>query len=224
LNAHIPTVNVDQVTQSVLSLLGEACDTALARNDFQSPDDLGSALVPCYHATTWIECRTDASEVPYGVVCPEDTDKQVWISRFSAVNRQWLDMNGQLDLYSVSFAIAHLQSSKDSGLTAGAQHLQYALSNANPELDFSLASYLAAFHIASYGGTAIADYTRNYSDVLHYEYQADDIAWTALYLGSGGAFKKQEVLDILSQLYNDTSVSVGAKLYVEEIQYELDAL
>ena len=39
LNAHTVLVNADGVEEDPLSLLGQACDTALARQDFQSPDD-----------------------------------------------------------------------------------------------------------------------------------------------------------------------------------------
>lgn len=53
-------------------MLGDACDAALARTSFVSPDDLTAALQRCNDALTWIECRADGLPAFYGTVCPQD--------------------------------------------------------------------------------------------------------------------------------------------------------
>ena len=61
LAAHTPTANVGGTTKKVLDSLGYACDAALAVTDYASPEDLSTALQPCFDAEDWIECRGDAS-------------------------------------------------------------------------------------------------------------------------------------------------------------------
>src|SRR6185369_11789863 len=117
---------------------GAACDAAPARQDYSSPEDMDAALTPCYHAQTWIECRSDASAEPYGVVCPGGSDLTAWGIRFREVNQRWVDMTGQPDYYSTSFAIAKLQPNRLSGVSAGARELRQAVNAAAPALDLSL--------------------------------------------------------------------------------------
>jgi len=224
LNGRVANAKVNGQPVSVLSILGRACDAALARQDFQSPDDLSTALVPCYHAMNWIECRTDASSVSYGTVCPAADDSTAWAARFRAVNALWWGMNGQVDLYAVSFAIAHLQATMAAGATAGSQSLGEALATSSPPLDFGLANYLAAYEMFSYGGTDLVDYVKNYPKVLHYELQAFSIASTSGWLLSKGRLPRDQALSILSQLAGDPSVDIGAKLYIEEFRFHSGAL
>src|SRR6185312_6525113 len=88
LNGLAATAAVDGTITDVLSVLGTACDAALARTDFASPDDLTSATQPCNDALEWIECRQDAGHVPYGTVCPS-SDGALWTSRFQKLNTLW---------------------------------------------------------------------------------------------------------------------------------------
>jgi hypothetical protein len=224
LNAHATTVNADGASVSALSLLGKACDDALARHDFTSPDDMDRALSPCYHAQTWIDCRMDASAVSYGVVCPTGSEATDWANRFQGVNQLWLAMNGKIDYYDVSFSHARLQPSMNTGETAGAQALQQAIAGPDPVLDYLLASYLAAFNIGSYRDSAIKDYVVNYQNVLHYELYATDIANAGNWLYYHNKLDKNDFLSLLSGLYSDPNVSTGTKLYIEDVQYQLHAL
>jgi hypothetical protein len=219
LNAHAATAVVETGSVSVLSLLAQACDSALARQDFQSDEQLADALSPCDDAITWIDCRFDASPVPYKVVCPAGEDSSAWQSRFQAMNQRRREMNGDLDLYPISFGIANLASSKSEGTYAGGQSLQQAISDAQPVLDFSLALYLAAFNMGYYGNINIVDYVKAYKTVLHYEFQALYIAAAAGWLYSFQALTKTEMLSIWSQLHHDPNVSIGDKLYIEDLQY-----
>jgi hypothetical protein len=225
LNARVSTATVGSAPAAVLTLLGDACDAALARQDFRSPDDLDAALTPCYEAMTWIECRVDAGPVSYGVVCPSALDASAWTGRFQATNQRWRDMNGSLDLSPISFGLAHLAGSLSAGYTAGAQGLQQALAvPPQPALDFALANYLAAFRVPWYAGETIATYVAGYRSVPHYELQATSIASAAGWLYGGGVLPRAQLLAILSELHGDPQVSVGTKLYVEELEYAYGAL
>jgi hypothetical protein len=224
LNARVATVTVDGMSTSAIPILGEACDAALARTDFTSPDDLDGSLIPCYHAETWIDCRIPTSVVPYGIVRPAPTDQAAWASRYQSVNQLWLGMNGQPDYSTVSFGIAKLQPTWDAGVSAGAESLQQVLAAANPVLDYHLALYLAAFAIESYGGTQIATYVSNYKRVPHYELQATNIAYTAGWRYNNRNMTKAQLQSFLQQLFVDPNLSVGARLAIEDYLYELDAL
>lgn len=224
LNAHAASINVNGTSVGALSLLGTACDSALARNDFKSPNDLQSALTPCYHAQTWIDCRVDAPSSPYGVVCPSGSESINWANRFRGINQLWLNMNGVIDYNSVSFAIAHLQPTMAAGVTAGAQELQKAIAGPNPVLDYLLSSYLVPFNIDTFNGMNIKDYIVNYRNSLHYELDGHNIVYAADWLYANGGLVKTGLLSLLSGLYNDPNVSLGTKLFIEDLQYQLDSL
>ncbi len=224
LNARSATVTVAGGSASMLALLGAACDTALARNDFVSPDDLAAALTPCNDATYWMECRIDASPVPYGVVCPSAPDAASWTSRFETMNALYRAMNGSLDLYPISFGIAHLASSMSAGYAVGANALEQAITQAQPELDFTLANYLAAFQVTPYAGWDTAAFVLAYRSVPHYELEATSIASAAAWLYSHGGISRTQMLNVLSQLRGDPSVAIGTKLYIEELEYGYGAL
>jgi hypothetical protein len=222
LNARIADVTVNGVSTSAISVLGEACDTALARTDFISTEDLSRALSPCYHAQTWIDCRYDIAVSPYGVVCP--ADQATWISRYQRANQLWLGMYGQADYYSMTFAMAHLQPSMSAGMSAGAQSLQQVLSAVGPVLDFRLAYYLAAFAIGSYGGTEMLTYVSNYKQVSHYEMQAYNVFYAAIWLNADGSMGKTQLQDFLQEMLADPSINVSTRLAVEDYLYRMDAL
>jgi hypothetical protein len=224
LNSRIATVTADSVSASAVSLLGQACDSALARNDFQSIDDMYIALAPCYDAQAWIECRTDAYQEPYGVVCPAAQEVSAWHDRYQSVSRLWVTMNGTVDYYTVSSAVARLYGSVSLGATAARDSLLQAIGDVNPVLDYELAYYLAAFAIDSYDGIVIKDYITNYRQVLHYELQADYIAYAATWLYAHHSMSKTDLVAFLKQLMSDPKSSVGTELDIEAALYELDAL
>lgn len=225
LNAGVTSVTADGAAAPPLALLGTACDAALARQDFTSPDDLDEALTPCYHAQTWIECRSEyAGDVPYGVVCPGNSDKIAWTDRFKAVSRLWVDMTGEPDYYSVTFAIARLQPSIYNGTAKGAEALRDVLLAADPVLDHSLAYYLAAFNLTTYKNINIKDYIVNYRNVLHYELNDSSIAYGASWLYNNGLLGKDDLMSLLSRLYDDPSVGLGTRLGIEELKYQYNAL
>ncbi|MBI5233058.1 MAG: choice-of-anchor D domain-containing protein [Deltaproteobacteria bacterium] len=224
LNAQAATVKINSIAQNALSLLGKACDTALARDDFKSPDDLDDALKPCYHAQTWIECRGDLSPVSYGVVCPDFTEGSQWAVRFKNISRLWVDMTGQADYDSVSFSIAQLKPAFASGISAGGETLSIALSSSAPVLDYYLAYYLAAFDIGSYDNVDIKSYVLNYRKVLHYELEATYIALAGYWLYNHHNLERNELVSLLSRLHKDPNISIGTKLLVEDMKYQLNAL
>ena len=224
LNARATFVTVGGMSTSPIPILGEACDAALARTDFISTDDLNSALGPCYHAETWIDCRLDAPAAAYVVVCPAPTDQATWINRLQSANQLWLGMNGQPDYSSMTFGMAHFQTSMAAGVSAGAQSLQQILAAASPVLDFRVAYYLAAFATESYSGTDIAAYISNYKQVPHYELQAYYIAYAATWLYGDGSMSKVELQNFLQQLFADPSVNTNVRLATEDYLYRMDAL
>jgi hypothetical protein len=221
LNGSSPTVALGGTTADVLGLLGRACDLALGRTDLLSPDDLTEALAPCSQATLWIECRADASPVPYGVVCPGADEASSWANRFQAMNRLWVALNGNTDLYPITFATAALASSLDAGRADGASRLSLALTSAGQVLDFGVAYYLAAFDVESYANVRTLDYLRSYTRSPHHELFARSIASAFLWLNHYGRIGQDEALTVLDRLMRSPNVGVGAKLAVEESQYAL---
>jgi hypothetical protein len=219
LNGGTTAVSVGGSQVTVLSLLASACDAALARTDFSSPDDLSAALDPCESATLWIECRSDATPPPYGVVCPSGADAPAWATRYQAVNRLWVAMNGDTDLYPVSFGIAALGATKESGRADAAQSLQAALASAQQVLDFGTMNYLAAFEIKSYAGTGTVDWLAHYTERPRYQMFATNIVSAYLWFRSYGDVTVTDTRAVLDGLAADPDVSVGAKLYIDEIKY-----
>jgi hypothetical protein len=224
LNAHVSTVTVETGSATLLSLLASACDAGLAE-EYESPEDLDAKLAPCYEVQeSWIECRMDATPVPQGVLCPSQVDATAWANRYQSVNQRWIEMNGRLYLDGLSFGVAQLSDSVVDGFAAGAESLQQALSASQPLLDFDLAYYLAAFGIASYGGNDIGAYVKGYAATPGYELQAANIAGAAMWLYSHDLVDRTSALSVLSQLHDDPNVSVGAKLYIEDMEYYEGAL
>ena len=223
-NAAVSTADIGGTSTSALTLLGNACDAALARSDFKSPEDMADALAPCDDAQAWIECRGDSSGKLYGTLCPDSADLSKWVSRNQTVNQMWENMNGTFDYAAVSFNIAALQSNKSAGTTAGAQSLQQALDAAHPHLDFTLAYYLAAFGINSYDGTNIHDYVVNYAKVPHYELSAELIAYAATWLYGNGYLSSSALLSLEKKLNDDPKVSIGSQLAIEDFLYEIGEL
>ncbi|MBJ6723441.1 trypsin-like serine peptidase [Geomesophilobacter sediminis] len=221
LNAHVTTVTVDGTSQSPLTVLAQACDSALARNDFLSPEDLSAALQPCHHAQAWIDCRSDIGQGQAGVMCPPASETAAWVNRFNKMNQAQIAMNGAMDLYSVSGAIAQLQSTKAQGYTAGAQALAQAVSQTKPVLDFQVASYLAEFNIMGYGGQSVADYVANYSGDPVYAIEGVYVADAELWLNSKGAVSAQGLASFLSRLHDDPNSTVGTKLFIENYQHAM---
>jgi len=220
LNARAPTASVNGVASDVLSLLGAACDAALARADFASPDDLTAALQPCNDALTWIECRTDESPAAYGTVCPT-ADAALWTTRFQKMNELWVAMNGNTDLTPVTFGRAQLAFSKADGVVQGNASLQAALAVAGtPGLDFGLSNYLAAFDVTSYAGADPLDWLRAYHQAPGYQDFGTSIASAYLWWWDNGVIGQDEALGTLKTLVADPKISVGAKLYADEVLYE----
>jgi trypsin-like peptidase len=221
LNARVQTATVSGAPKPVLSSLGAQCDAGLARQDYASPEDLASALAPCSQAELWIECRGDAPPGGFGV-CPEDSG--AWLTRYQAVYDHWRALNGELSLNMVSFGPAALAGSQAQGLAVGAQKLADSLSTAHAPLDFSVASYLAAFEVYSYGGTSVVDFLRAYTKWTGYPLSATSVASTALWLNHDGQLSGADTQSLLKTLAADDQVDIGTKLYVEDVLYQSAAL
>ncbi len=224
LNANASMVSLNGMQVSVISLLAQACDAALARQDFQSPDDLTTATSPCYDAEAWIECRSDAAPRAYGTVCPAADEGTAWAARFQALNARRRALNGQLDLSPITFGIAALATSMSLGKTAGADSLRAALGEARPSLDFTVAYYLSVFGIDASGSTSTRDFIRGYAKVPQYQLYASTIAAAATWLASDRVLSGPETLGLLAALAGDPKVSVGAKLAIEDERYGAGAL
>ena len=220
LNGGAITADVNGAPDAVLDLLGAACDTALARTDFASPDDLSTAMIPCNDALIWIECRVDETPVAaYQTVCPNDAS--AWTSRFEVMNSLWVAMNGNTDLSPVSFGVAQLQPSIAEGMQAGGSSLRAALAAAGtPSLDFGLSNFLAAFNVRSYGGSDPLTWIRSYHQVPGYQDFGTSIASAYLWWWDNGAIDRAEAIAALNALMRDPQISVGSKLFIDEYLYE----
>jgi V8-like Glu-specific endopeptidase len=201
-----------------LTILGQACDVALARTDFLSPDDLSTALSPCVDAQRWIECRGDATPPPFVTICPT-ADRDAWAGRFQRMNQKWIEMNGDTYLSPVTFGIAALQANHAAGQGAAADSLRQALAAAQQPLDFGVANYLAAFAVDSYDGTRSLDWLRDYASHPGYARAAYSISSAFLWWRSNGAVENDDVLAVLGRLKSNPDVDVGAKLYIDQMLY-----
>jgi hypothetical protein len=215
LAARTSTANVGGVEKQVLASLGEACDAALAATDYASPEDLSTALEPCFDAEQWIECRSDEM-TPFSV-CPTDRDR--WQSRYEAVYQYWRSFNGRLDLDEMSFAEAALADSKTAGRSAAAPLLSQALAIAQPPLDFHVASHLAAFDLDTYRGGSVVSFARNYQNVPDYAANGGDLVSTVLWLGNTGAIDRSETRSLLAAIHDDRTIDLGTKLFIELAEY-----
>jgi hypothetical protein len=215
LAARTPTANVGGAEKQVLASLGEACDAALAVTDYASPEDLSTALEPCFDAEQWIECRSDAM-APFAV-CPPDT--VAWQNRYEAVYQYWRSFNGELDLDEMSFAEAALADSMADGRVAAAPILSQALAVAQPGLDFHVASHLAAFDVDSYRGASVVAFALNYRSVPDYAANGGDLVRTILWLGNLGAIDRPETQSLLAAVHDDRTIDLGTKLFIELAEY-----
>jgi hypothetical protein len=221
LNARAPNATVNATSRPVLTSLGVACDGALSRQNYLSPDDLERGLAPCTQAELWIECRADTKPGGFGV-CPDDADG--WLQRYQGVYDRWRALNGHLSLDMVSFGPAALTASESQGVSTGGLKLVAALSAADAPLDFTVAAYLAAFNIDAYAATAIADFVHGYGKVPGYALQATDIASAALWLNHNDKLTGPDAISFLKSLIGDDRVDVGSKLYIEDVLYRSGAL
>jgi hypothetical protein len=226
MNSRTTMVSVGGTLTDALSLLGQACDAGLARQNFESPDDMWTALSPCYAAERWIDCRANSTTgtLNVGYVCPNANDNAAWANRYQSANQVSIAMNGQPDYYSISSCVAALQSSWNLGVQAGAASLQQVLDDVKPVLDWPVVYYLTVFGISSYNGTDIKNYVVNYEQQLHYELQAVNIGYAASWLWSNNFMSKADMSALVKQLMNDPNVSVGAKLTLEEYLYDRQVL
>jgi V8-like Glu-specific endopeptidase len=215
-NAHVASATVGSAVKQVIDSLATACDAGLARQDIASPDDLDQALAACYAAENWIDCNVDRDPSGFSV-CP--TDVTPWHTRFQGIYDHWRALNGHLDLGPITFSMSQLENSKATGNSAAESNLQAALADARPALDFPIAVYLAVFGVTTFDGANVADFVRNYSKQPHYELSASTIAVASLWLNQGQLLDGDAVRSLLAALAADAKVDIGAKLYIEEIQY-----
>jgi hypothetical protein len=209
-------------TVDVLDALATACDAALASNDYPTPESLSSAQQPCMDALSWIECRSDAGAGTGPQQCP--IDASAWLARFGKVNDAWVALNGQTQLYPVSFGAQSLATTKAGGVSAGSAALLQTLNAVSQPLDLAVANYLAVFGIASYQGTQTVPYVLGYAKVADYPLRATDAASAALWLLQNGLVTRDEAIGVLKNLYGDGAVDLGTKLYVEDVLYQAGEL
>lgn len=220
LNAGAGSVRlIGEPQQTVLSVLGEACDRGLARTDFRSPEDLSAALAPCMDAMLWIMCRPDPQRMALGTECPSRDEQAAWAQRFRAVTQTWLSFNGELVLSPLSTGIDELSSDLGDAGSNSMQEIQRVLSSANPPLDFALASLLASKGATSYNGVDLSAYVENYAKIPSYYLSAPAIVAAALWLNHANEMDRETVLQIMRGLLADGDVTVGARLSIEDALY-----
>ncbi|MDB4985905.1 MAG: V8-like Glu-specific endopeptidase [Myxococcaceae bacterium] len=213
-------VNLGGKSASLLGLHGDACDKNLARDDYTSLEELEAGVWPCFAALDFIECRTDVGEdaqpAPKG--CPRD-QRSAWLARLGAVSAKERKFNGSLDLSAISFSVEALADTQSDAERQGRDNILAALDEAKPTIDFEVASYLAAYGVASYGNLSVVDLFLNYDKVPFYERYAWQIAASALWLYAADLMSREDALHIAKHLYRDDKASVGTKLRIEEMLY-----
>jgi hypothetical protein len=218
LNAHAATAQVEGAEREVLTILGEACDRGLARGDYTSPEDFSDGVSACSAAMRWISCTPSTSTSSWGV-CPDEAAKTAWRERYQQLSFRQQELNGKLWLDAVSFAQKGLESTEEQGVSVGREGLSQALDSARPPLDLALARYLAAFEIKTYDGKKTLDFLRAYAEIPHYALSVPDIVFTAIWLNRQKALGGPEIEALLAGLVEDTSIDLGSKLLIEEVQY-----
>jgi V8-like Glu-specific endopeptidase len=218
LNGKAPTATVAGAQTQVLDALANACDAALARTDYASPDDLTTAMQPCRDAMVWIECRTDVPDLGYGIQCPLN-DQLVWTARYQKMNTVWHQLYGGVQLAPLSFGVAAFGDSMTDGMISGQGSLQAALADMSPPLDFNLALELSAFDIPTYQGHRTVDEVQNYASTPGYAVYGTQIADAALWLRNVGLMTNDEMKSVLNGLLGDPSTSLSTRLLIEDQEY-----
>jgi hypothetical protein len=222
LNGNATTALVGTAESDIVSLLGQACDTALATPTWTTIDAMSTALAPCYDSERWIDCRADDQPAAHATVCPPGAGAlATWASRYNLVNQRAVAMSGAPDLDAVSFAIAALSSSAADGVTSGASSLEKALSAASVSLDFNVAAYLGAFNVTSYQGRNVPAFVTDFDQTPGFELNAADIAYAVAAFYSYGTIDQSDASAVLVSLAGNGDVDVGGELAVEEVQYDL---
>lgn len=221
LNAQVTTAMVGGASKPVIDSLGVACDTGLAQMSYGSPEDLFAGLQPCTDAEGWINCATDLTSGTFAV-CPATANIAAWQQRYKSAYDRVRALNGQLQLDLVSFGPTGLAvTTSAAALLVGSQALQQALSAATPPLDFTLAYYLASFNIGTYAGTRVADFVQAYASYPDYVLAASDIVNDALALTLAGQWNQMQLTSLLQALASNPNVDLVAKLFIEDVQYQL---
>lgn len=217
--------NVDGQPTSLVKLMGAACDKGLAKTDYDSVEELQSEVAPCFSAVDFIECRTDVGELAQASPkeCPTDERAQ-WLARLSAVSQKELALNGSLDLSAISYSTESLSDNQSSAEQTARTNILAALDAEKPAIDFSVASYLAAYGIVSYGSLTTRELFLNYKKVPFYERSGWEIAVSSLWLYSAGQLTREQALNNAKALYHDDKVSLGAKLRIEDLLYGANEL
>jgi hypothetical protein len=222
LAAQQATATVGGTPESVLTILGAACDAALAVPDYASPEDLSAGLQPCFDAESWIACapspNTGMTGNPPFNVCPSDPGD--WQRRYQAVFEYWRSFNGELELDEVSFAIAALSTSATAGTAAATQSLTQALGEAQAPLDFIVAFHLAAFDVTSYQGTSVALFIQDYRSVPDYALNGEYLVSAILWLDFWSELDDTEMQSLLSAIHGDPTIDLGTKLFIEQSEYQ----
>jgi V8-like Glu-specific endopeptidase len=219
----VSEARVDGVLTPLLTLLGDACDEGLARDDYTSPEELTRGLSPCSAAPDFIECRRDvgpSSTLP--TTCPIDPD--AWAGRFETVVQRQLELNGSLDLSPLAFGLELLARDEAEGSRLARRAVSGVLEQTQPVYDFGLAPYLAALGIESYAGQGTVDLIKEYRRFPYYERSAWEITLSTLWLNAQGMMGRDTALSIARALYRDGKVSLGARLRIEEVLYNSGAL
>jgi hypothetical protein len=216
LTARRQHASIEGASIDVVSLLGEACDEALARQDIRSVEQFDEALAPCWDAIHWIECRQDADDPDPATLCPDDDARAAWSGRYQMLNQKNRGLNGRLDLYSISYGVAALEYTEDEGMYEAGSSLRAALTSAHSLLDFDAAVYLAAFDTKV---EEVRTLIENYQRVPGYANFALDIAASALWLTANYELPSKRAFEIMSSLAKNPDVAMDARLYIEEVQY-----
>jgi hypothetical protein len=217
--------NLEGTSVSLVALLAELCDAGISREDYRSVEALQEGLAPCFRALDFIECRTDVGEEEEESPkeCPEE-ERAAWFARMQAVNGKQRALNGSPDLYALSFAIEALSTTQEEAERTARDNLRAAFAEAEPALDFPLASYLTAYGIDSVGSESTRALIMSYARVPFYERYAWEIAVSALWLHGSDLLSRAQALKIVRQLYRSDEISLGARLRIEELLYEADEL
>ncbi|HEX5655783.1 MAG TPA: trypsin-like peptidase domain-containing protein [Polyangiales bacterium] len=217
--------NVDGQPLSLAWLMGTDCDEALARDDFDSVEELQSALSPCFKALSFLECRTDVYEQTRSRPreCPTD-ERATWQRRLQAAFDKQLLLNGSLDLSAVSFSLEPLADTQAAAEQTARTNLLATLDRVEPRLDFSIASYLIAYNVFTYDNQDLRDVILGYAKAPFYERNAWEITTSAFWLYAADRLSREQTLTIAKDLYRDGKVTLGARLRIEDLLYGSDEL
>jgi hypothetical protein len=221
-----PLVETIEGTDNVAipELLGQSCDQDMAEaQSMISGNDVRKSYEKCDAAMKWINCNEpkEKSKKDPTDYCPSIGQQEIWNKRFATIAKRIQAYNlGHSYFWEVHAPSRFLQGDKQEVANFVEENLQRYLKIRRPKLDLDIAYQVARFtslkdYDVAYNGQNLMEYVTQYKRIPAYEHFIDDIAETYTWLTT-----RSNHVSFFKKLQRDGRISLGDKLYLEELQYE----